>query len=341
LVGIRPRVFDASCTRSNERGNLADRLIRRCPAASYRSDMSDTFSSLSNGLADAVERAAGAIVQVHGQRRPAAGVVFASDLILAPAHVLENEGATVRLATGATHEGAVLGRAFSTGLAVIRVKDLGATPLEAAPEPRVGHLALAVGRTYSGGVMATLTNVAVVGGPLRTGRASQLERVIRIAQSPHGALTGGALIDGSGRALGVITGTDIRRTTVVIPAALAWSIGDQIVRQGGTKQGFLGVSSTTVALPERQRGGRTQTHGLLVTGVVPGGPADAAGLLVGDVIVALDSRLVEEPEALVMLLRADRDGPASTLTVLRGGELRDVGVTIGERPVRESSRRQR
>ena len=47
--------------------------------------------------------------------------------------------------------------------------------------------------------MATLTNVAVVGGPLRTGRAIEIERVIRIAQPPHGALTGGALVDGDGR----------------------------------------------------------------------------------------------------------------------------------------------
>jgi serine protease Do len=303
--------------------------------------MSDTFSSLSNGLADAVERAAPAIVQVHGHRRPAAGVVFAPDLILAPAHVLENDVATVRAASGATHEGAVLGRAFSMGLAVIRVTDLGITPMEIAPEPRVGHLAIAVGRTYSGGIMATLTNIAVVGGPLRTGRSSELERVIRIAQSPHGALTGGALIDGAGRALGVITGTDIRTTTVVIPAALAWGIAQQIVRQGGTKQGFLGVSSTAVALPERQRGGRSQTHGLLVAGIVPGGPADAAGVLVGDVIVALDARPVEEPEALVMLLRAERDAAASTLTVLRGSELRELAVSVGERPVRESTRRGR
>jgi S1-C subfamily serine protease len=303
--------------------------------------MSDTFSSLSNGLADAVERASAAIVQVHGHRRPAAGVVFAPDLILAPAQVLDTDVATVRVASGATHEGAVLGRAFSMGLAVIRVKDLGATPLVVAPEPRVGHLALAVGRTYSGGVMATLTNVAVVGGPLRTGRASELERVIRIAQAPHGALTGGALVDGAGRAFGVITGTDIRGTTVVIPAALAWGIGEQIVKQGGTRQGFLGVSSTTVALPERQRGGGTQTHGLLVTGVVKGAPADAAGILIGDVILALDGRMVEEPEALLMLLRAERTAAASTLTVLRAGELREVAVTIGERPVRESTRRQR
>jgi S1-C subfamily serine protease len=296
--------------------------------------MSDNFTSLSDAIATAVDRASAAVVQVQGYRRPTAGVVFAPDLVLAPAHALENDVATVRDAGGATHEGVVLGRAFSMGLAVVRVTGLGVTPIEAAPEPRVGHLAVAIGRTFSGGVTATLTNVAVVGGPLRTSRATALERVIRIAQPPHGALVGGALIDGNGRALGVITATDIRRTTVVIPAALAWAIGQQIVAQGGAKQGFLGVSSTAVALPEKQRSGRAQTHGVLITGIVPDSPADTAGLFVGDVIVALDDHVIEEPEALVTLLRVDATGAARSLAVLRAGELKTVAVTVGERPVR-------
>jgi len=295
--------------------------------------MNETFSSLSDGLADAVDQAAPSVVQVFGHRRPAAGVVFGPDLILAPAQSLDDDVVTVRVAGGATHEGAVLGRAFSMGLAVVRVPNLGLAPLTPAPEPRVGHLAIAVGRTWSGGVMATLTNVAVVGGPLRTGRASQLDRVIRIAQAPHGALVGGALIDGGARALGVVTASDIRGTTVVIPALLAWGIGQQIVAQGGAQQGYLGISSSSTELPERQRAGRTQSHGLLVTGVVEGSPAEAAGILVGDVIVAFDGETVEEPEALVTRLRGDRANKAATLTILRGGEARDVTVTVGERPV--------
>jgi S1-C subfamily serine protease len=297
--------------------------------------MSDILTSLSDTLADAVDRAASAVVQVHGHRRPATGVVFAPDLILAPAQALDNDDATVRTASGATHEGAVLGRAFSMGIAVVRVTGLGAQPIDIAPDPRVGHLAIAVGRTWSGGVMASVTNVAVIGGPLRTSRASQLERVIRIAQAPHGAFVGGALVDGNGRALGVITSTDIRGTTVVIPAPLAWAIAQQVVAQGGTKRGFLGVSSTTIQLPERQRAGRSQTHGLLVTSVVDGSPAEQAGILVGDVIAALDGKVVEEAEALVTLLRAERGTGASTLTIIRGGEARDVSITIGERPMRK------
>ena len=296
--------------------------------------MSDILTSLSDVIAGAVDRASAAVVQVHGHRRPAAGVVFAQDLVVAPAQALDHDEATVSVAGGAAHEGVVLGRAFSMGLAVVRVNGLGVKPIEAAPEPRVGHLAIAVGRTWSGGVMASVTNVAVIGGPLRTSRASQLDRVIRIAQPPHGAFVGGALADGNGRALGVITSTDIRGTTVVIPAALAWAIAGQLVAQGGTKRGFLGVSSTTIQLPERQRAGRSQTHGLLINSVVEGSPAEAAGLLVGDVIVALDGKVVNEAEALVTLLRADRPSDASTLTILRGGEVREVEVKIGERPVR-------
>ena len=111
--------------------------------------------------------------------------------------------------------------------------------------------------------MATLAPVAVVGGPLRTGRSSTIDRVIRIQQPPHGALNGGALVNAAGEALGIITSLAIRGTTVVIPASIAWAAAAKTASEGGVKQGFLGVSSMTVPLPERQRAGRTQTSGLL------------------------------------------------------------------------------
>jgi len=296
--------------------------------------MSQLFSQLSNDIAAAVDRASASVVQIHGHRRPIAGVVFADDLVAAPARALGDDTVTVRTASGGTQEGAVLGHALSMGLGVVRVQGLGVTPLAVGDEPKVGHLAIAIGRTWSGGVMATVTNVAVVGGPLRTGRASQIERVIRIAQSPHGALSGGALVDGEGRALGLITGSEIRGTTIVLPAALAWAAAQGVAAHGGTRQGFVGIGTTTVELPARQREGREQAYGLLVTGIVADSPADAAGLLVGDVIVSFDGQAVEEPQALVTLLRGDRVGKAVTLTVLRGVKSQEVAVTVGERPRR-------
>jgi S1-C subfamily serine protease len=294
--------------------------------------MSNVFSDLSQQLASAIERAATSVVQVHGHRRPTAGVVVGADLVIAPSRTLGDDTVVIRLPNGQTTEGAVLGHAFSMGIAALRVPTLGLPPLPVATEPKVGELAITVGRTWSGGVMATVTNIAVVGGPLRTGRTSQIDRVIRIAEEPHGALTGGALVDGDGRAFGILTGSAIRRTTIALPASLVWPAAEHIAKQGGTRQGFIGISSTTVQLPDRQRSGGTREHGLLVTAVAAKSPADAAGLLVGDIIVAFDAKTVHEPEELLTLLRGDRVGKPVTISLLRGVKLQDVTVTIGERP---------
>lgn len=296
--------------------------------------MNDVLSTLSDQIAAAIETAAPAVIQLHAHRRPVAGIVVADDLVLAPARALDDDVLSVRRGDGQALEGTVLGRGLAAGLAVVRVPGLGVPPLVTTPEPRVGHLAIAVGRTWSGGVMATVTSVAVVGGPLRTGRVSRLDRVIRIAQAPHGALTGGALVDGQGRALGVITGADIRGTTIVVPAAIAWPMAQQLAAQGGSRQGFLGIGSTTVRVPERQRSGRSDVHGLLITSLVDDGPADRALLFVGDVITAFDDTPVREPEELIVLLRGDRVGRTVTLTVLRSGVAQQVPIVVGERPRR-------
>jgi S1-C subfamily serine protease len=290
-----------------------------------------TWTSLSHEIESAVERAAPSIVQVHGHRRLAAGVVVADDLIVTPAST-DEDAVAVLVGGTQTVEGAVLGRIANMGLTVIRVTGLKRPALTAAAEPKPGHLAVAVGRTWSGGVMATLAPVAVVGGPLRTGRAASIDRVIRIQQAPHGALNGGALIDASGHALGIITSAAIRSTTVVIPASLAWSAATKTASEGGTRQGFIGVSSMPVSIPERQRAGHGHASGLLISQVAADSPAEKGGLLIGDVIVGFGGQAVPDAESLVTRLRGNAIGTAVPLTVLRGTNTVDVTVTVGERP---------
>ena len=300
-----------------------------------------TWSSLSDEISAAVEHAAPSVVQVHGRRRVAAGLVVSENIVLTPAAV-DDGNVAVRAGDGHAVDGAVLGRIAHMGLTVLRIDGLGLRPLPVADDAKPGQLAVAVGRTWSGNVMSLLAPIAVVGGPLRMGRASwraeasakaaEIERVIRIQPSPHGALNGGALIDASGRVLGIVTSFAIRGTTVVIPASIALAAATRVVTGGGTKQGFLGVSSMPVMIPERQRAGRSQGMGLLISQVSPRSPADAAGLLVGDVIVGFDGEAIEDGEELVMRLRGDRIGKPFPLTVLRGTSVVDVTVTIGERP---------
>lgn len=288
------------------------------------------WSALSNEISEAVEKAAPSIVQVHGRRRVTAGVVIAENLIATPASTDEDKVAV--LAGDVTLEGVVLGRAANMGLTIVRVENLNRPALTAGSEPRPGQLGVTVGRTWSGGIMATLAPIAVVGGPLRTGRASSIERVIRIQQSPHGALNGGVLLDASGKAMGIVTSMAIRGTTVVIPASIAWAAATKVASEGGSKQGFLGVSSLAVPLPARQRAGRSQEFGLLISHVAAGSPADASGLLIGDVIVGFDGEAVQDPADLVTRLRGNRVGAAVPVTVIRGTSAVDVTVTVSERP---------
>jgi S1-C subfamily serine protease len=145
-------------------------------------------------------------------------------------------------------------------------------------------------------------------------------------------LNGGVLIDASGRALGIITAMSIRGTTVVIPASIAWAAATKAAADGGIKQGFIGVSSLPVPLPERQRAGRSQRVGLLISHVSPQSPADNGGLLVGDVIVGFGGEAVEDAEALITALRANRVGTSVPITVIRGTDAVNVTVAVAERP---------
>ena len=290
----------------------------------------NTWTSLSSEIAAAVDKAAPSIVQVHGRDRVSGGVVVADNIVATPAATDDDTMAV--LVDGKTLEGVVLGEAANFGMTIVRVEGLDRPALSAAAEPRVGNLGVAVGRTWSGGVMAMLAPISVVGGPLRTGRGTSLERVIRIQQSPHGALSGGALIDASGAALGLVSSVAIRGTTVVVPAGIAWAAAQKVVAEGRAKQGYLGIGTLPVPLPERQRGGQHQEAGLLVTHVAAGSAAETAGLLVGDVIVAFAGEALENPEDLAARLRGNLVGTAVVITVIRGTGTLDVTVTIGERP---------
>jgi S1-C subfamily serine protease len=287
---------------------------------------------LSNGMADAVAHAAPSVVQVHGGRRPASGLVYAADVIVCMAGTLGSaEHLRVRRDDGTAVDAELAGWDPASHMAVLRAAGLGGKPLERGSiEARVGHLALAVGRSWSNAVSASAGVIAVIGGPLRTGRRRAIERVIRTTAPIHGGFVGGALLDAAGGLLGLTTATAIRGTTVVIPADIVWKTAQTILEQGRVKRGYLGVAGQPVRLPEPQRVGPREAA-LLIVGVTPGTPAAAAGMLVGDVILELDGEPIESPEDLLDHLTGDRVGREVAVRILRGGAATTIPVTVGER----------
>jgi S1-C subfamily serine protease len=297
------------------------------------------LTSLSNQLADAVATASPSVVQVHGRRRPASGVVFAPDVVLTTGRAIgRDNGLRVRTPDGESHDAQLAGWDPVTHLVVLRAAGLNAPAAVTAAAPaRVGHLAIAIGRSWSNAVTASLGNVAVIGGPLPTGRGRAIEEVIRTTAPMHQGFAGGAFVDTSGQVVGVATAAEIRGLGVVIPAAIAWKAAQDIIEHGQLKRGYLGVAGQPVRLPERQRSATGEDTALLVVGLTPGSPADAAGLLVGDVLTRFDDTAIDSPDRLLELLVADRVGQTARLQVLRGGAPVELTVTVGERTQNLSS----
>jgi serine protease DegQ len=296
----------------------------------------DLLTDFSNALADAVAAAVPSVVQVQGHRRPASGLVYADDVVVTMVRTLGREDDLhVRRHDGQTLDAELAGWDPTTSLAVLRVAGLETRPAPlATTEPRVGHLALAVGRSWSNVPTASAGIVSIIGGPLRTGRRRAIDQVLRTNAPMHDGFAGGALVDMAGGLMGVTTATTIRGLTVVIPASIAWKTAATVLEHGHLKRGYLGVAGQPVRLPESQRtADRSRSgHALLIVSVTDGSPAAAAGLLVGDVLLEFDGHAVGAPEDLLDLLVGDRVGRQTTLRILRGGATVDVPVTVGERP---------
>jgi S1-C subfamily serine protease len=289
---------------------------------------------LSNQMADAVERIAPALVLVDGRtQRPASGIVYAPNLVLTAAHVLERENnLTIQTFDKRTLPAKFVGHDLGTDLAVLRIGDLGLTAATPSEEPaRVGQLVIAVGRSSTEGHMASSGVVSAIGGPLRTAEGSVLERYIRTDAIPYPGFSGGALIDTQGAVVGVLTTGLANSVAMAIPMNIARSIADTLATQGYIKRGYLGISSQLVELSATQRAGRTQEHGLLIVKVDENTPAERGGILVGDILLTMDGHALHDAEVLQLLLTGDRVGKTVPVEVIRGNALQTLQVTIGQR----------
>jgi serine protease DegQ len=295
----------------------------------------DLLSTFSNQLADAVAAAAPSVVQVQGRRRPASGLVYADNVVLTTVRALGREdGIHVRRHDGRALDAELAGWDPTTSLAVLRVPGLETPAIApAGSAPRVGHLALAVARSWSNVITASAGIVSVIGGPLPTGRRRAIDEVIRTTAPMHDGFAGGAFLDTGGALVGIATASAIRGLGVVIPAPIAWKTAATVLEHGSLKRGYLGLAGQPVALPENQRGSDGREEALLVVGVTAGSPAAAAGVLVGDVLLEFDGHPIESPEDLLDLLVGDRVGRRITIRALRGGAVVELAVTVGERPV--------
>jgi len=299
-------------------------------------DGTHALSTLSDQFADAVERVGRSLVQVNGRaRRPSSGVVFAPGLVLAAEHAVErDDDLSVESAAGPPLTAELVGRDPASDLAVLRVAGLATEPASPAPTPaRVGQFVLAVGRPADRELMASLGVVSAVGGPART-RGGMLDQYIRTDATPYPGFSGGALTDARGAVLGILTTGLAGGVTLGVPAALAWRLAETLSREGHVPRGWLGIGSQPVRIPAAQRAGLPHERGLLIIELVPDSPAQRGGVLIGDILVGVDGRVVDDGETLQALLGGAPVGRPLAVQILRGGAPVTLDVTVGQRPGR-------
>ena len=297
--------------------------------------MANPLTDFSNGLTAAVETAGASILSVDARKRyPASGIAYAEDLVLTADHVVtREEDIKVSLPDGRSLAASIAGRDPGSDLAVLRLTENVLRPAKTSESVKVGQLVLALGRPSSEGMQASWGIVTSISGPTRTFRGGMLDEYIRSETTPYPGFSGGPLVNTEGEVLGLNTSGLTRGSSLTIPVKVAWRVAEALATHGSVKRGYLGMRTQPVDIPEsaRQPLEREQEQGLLVLWLEDGGPAAMGGLLVGDILVAVNGQSVEDPDDLFAALGSDTVGQAITVQALRGGRPEAVSVTVGER----------
>ena len=296
----------------------------------------ETLRSLSNDLAGAVARTAPAIVTVHARRRlPSTGIHWRPGVVVTANHTVRvEEDIAVTTADGRALPAVLAGRDPGTDLAVLTVKDAGADTAALGDDPSlaVGQLVLALGY----GPRASWGVIAALGPRWRTWRGGEIDRLVRLDLTLYPGFSGGPLVDAAGRVVGLNTSGLARDARLAVPATTVARVTDELLRTGHVARGYLGLGMQPVSLPEPLRGalGLAQETGLIVVMVAPHGPAARAGVLLGDVLVALDGAPVADLEDIQAHLHSGRIGAALPAVLIRAGARTELTITVGAQPHR-------
>jgi S1-C subfamily serine protease len=286
----------------------------------------NTLQSLSTDLATLVATASRGIVEVHGHRSRASGFAWQPGLVVTCEEALADDGPyEVVLPGGAKVSATLAGRDPTTDVAVLR-HDAGEMPQPTFvnPPPLAGSLVIVVG-SYDGAPSAHLGVVAHVSGPWRAMRGGEIDARIDLDLRLGKSAEGGLALDAAGNAVGMVV-FGARRRALVIPATTIERVARSLADHGRIAHGYLGLGLWPVKVDGED------TTGNIVVSVDPNGPGAAAGLHQGDVLVRWNNEPMRPIRKLMRELGPASVGTVVSLSVRRAGEVREIALTIGERP---------
>ena len=307
------------------------------------------LDAYSRAVIDVVERVDPAVVRLdvkagddrrHGGT--GSGVIVAPDgLVLTNSHVVDGAGrVNVTTVEGRSLVARVVGNDPDTDLALVRVDAPVTLPAAALGNSKLlkrGQLVIAIGNPLGFESTVTTGVVSALGRSLRARSGRLIDDVIQTDAALNPGNSGGPLVSTRGEVVGINTAMIQRAQGICFAVASNTAVFavSEFIAHGRVRRAHIGIAAETVPLPRRiGLATGAGARAIRVSEVEPGGPAAAAGVLAGDLLLSLDGVAIEGADALIRLLNAERIGRATTLALLRGGVVEHRTVMPVERKAR-------
>lgn len=294
---------------------------------------SNFLGALSDGLAARTAAACDSVAALRvSQRAHLAAILWQHDALVTSEQSLPGRDALeAALPDGSLVSGRLAGRDPATNVAVIRLDRSVSAPTLAASVPRIGSLVIAAGADAAGRPSARLGMVNAVGPEWHSMRGGRIEARIQLDARLAASEEGGPAFDAAGGWLGMTT-FGPRGQILVIPAATVQRVAPTLLASGRVPRGWLGVALRPVAVPDELREAGGEATGLMVMSLTSEGPAAKAGVVAGDIILAVDDTPARRLRSVLAHLGGDSVGKTVSLRLIRAGAILAVEATITERP---------
>jgi serine protease DegQ len=267
------------------------------------------------------------------------GVIVGTDgYILTNHHVVEAaDEIEVAFNDGRQAKAHTVGSDPETDLAVLKVdlNNLPAITFGRLEQVTVGDVVLAIGNPFGVGQTVTMGIVSA------TGRShlgiNTFENFIQTDAAINPGNSGGALVDSGGNLVGINTAIYSRNGTSMgigfaIPVSIARQVMDQIIATGSVTRGWIGVEVQDITAELAESFKLASTRGVLIAGIVRGGPADKAGVKPGDILTEVDGKSIADSSAMLNMVASAQPGKPATLKLIRNGSPMSIKVIVGKRP---------
>src|SRR5579864_6386296 len=298
---------------------------------------SPAIAKFSDELSTAAAQAGSSVVTVFARRRlPSSGVLWRPGVVVTADHTVQREDEiSVFLPDGKRVPAQLDGHDPGTDLAVLRV-EAPHTQVPQFGDPtqlKLANLAIALGRTRAGNLVASSGIIGGIGGEVRTWRGGRLDQSIRLDLSLYPGFSGGPLVSVDGKILGINTNGLGRGRAITIPVVTVNRTVDELLKKGYIARPYLGVAMQPVRIPESEQGKlkSSPAGGLIVLHVESGSPADMAGIVLGDVIVELQGRPALDMGNIRGVLANSSIGDTVGVTILRAKEPKELAIKLAER----------